>query len=73
MRIALRSVLYRMGVAESKLKHYDQVIAAFRKQVENIGEDFDSETGLADAYRAKGMLSEAEEAARRAENLKPSK
>jgi membrane associated rhomboid family serine protease/Tfp pilus assembly protein PilF len=69
----LSSVFYRMGVSEANLKNYDEAIAAFHKQQDNAGDDFDTESGLAAAYRAKGMSVEAEDAMRKAEKLKPSR
>jgi membrane associated rhomboid family serine protease/Tfp pilus assembly protein PilF len=69
----LSSVFYRLGLSETKLKDYDDAIAAFRKQQDNVGDDFDTETALADAYRAKGMAPEAEDAMRKAEKFKSGK
>jgi len=66
------SVYYRLGLSEAKLKNYDEAIAAFLKRQEN-GDDYDTELALADAYRAKGMQPQAEEATRKAEQLKPGK
>ena len=67
------SAFYKIGLEETKLKQYDEAIADFRKQVENWGDDYDTETALADAYQAKGMLSEAKAALDKAGKLKAGK
>jgi tetratricopeptide (TPR) repeat protein len=67
------SAFYKIGLEETKLKQYDEAIADFRKQVENWGDDYATETALADAYQAKGMLGEAKAALDKAEKLKPGK
>ncbi len=69
----LESVFYRLGVAQAKQKNYDAAIAAFHTQQQKAGDDIDTENALAEAYRAKGMAHEAEEAMRKAQQLKPSK
>jgi rhomboid protease GluP len=63
---------YRLGLSQAKLKNYDEAIAAFRKQ-ENSGDDYYTELALANAYRAKGMQSDADAAAQKAEKLKAGK
>lgn len=63
---------YRLGVSQARLKNYDEAIAAFRKQQEHSGDDYDTELALANAYRAKGMQAEADTALQKAEKLKPS-
>jgi len=67
------SAFYKIGLEETKLGLYDEAIADFRKQVENWGDDFDTETALAGAYQAKGMLSEAKDALEKAGRLKKAK
>jgi rhomboid protease GluP len=67
------AIYYRLGVSQVRLKNYDEAIAAFRKQVEHGGEDYDTELALANAYRAKGMQAEADAALQKAEKLKPTK
>ena len=64
---------YRLGVSQARLKNYDEAIAAFRKQQEHAGDDYDTELALANAYRAKGMQAEADAALHKAGELKPSK
>jgi membrane associated rhomboid family serine protease/Flp pilus assembly protein TadD len=67
------SAFYKIGLEETKLKQYDEAIADFRKQVENWGDDYATETALADAYQAKGMLNEAKAALEKAGKLKAGK
>ena len=69
----LSSAFYRIGLEETKLKRYDDAIADFRHQAENWGDDYDTETALAVAYQAKGMLSEAKVALEKAGKLKKEK
>jgi membrane associated rhomboid family serine protease/Tfp pilus assembly protein PilF len=62
-------VYYRLGLAQSELKNYDDAIAAFLQQQKSG--DYDSlETALADVYRAKGMTQQADDAMRKAAQLK---
>jgi len=67
----LDSVYYRMGLSEAQQKNYDAAIAAFHSQQQKEGDDADTETALAEMYRAKGMNQEADEAQHKAEQLKP--
>jgi tetratricopeptide (TPR) repeat protein len=67
------AIYYRLGVSQARLKNYDEAIAAFRKQLEHSGDDYDTELAIANAYRAKGMQAEADTALQKAEKLKPSK
>ena len=67
------AIEYRLGVSQAQLKNYDEAIAAFRKQQETSGDDYDTELALANAYRAKGMQTEADAALQKAEKLKPAK
>jgi membrane associated rhomboid family serine protease/Tfp pilus assembly protein PilF len=66
----LESVYYRLGLAQLHMKNYDQAIAALLKQEQILGSDSETESALAEAYRAKGMPSEADAALKRAEQLK---
>ena len=61
---------YGMGNSYLKLKKYEDAIAAFLAGLKQAGDDPDLESGLAEAYRAKGMKSEAAEAERKAAQLK---
>jgi superkiller protein 3 len=67
------AIQYQLGVSQARLKNYDEAIAAFRKQQETSGDDYDTELALANAYHAKGMTSEADAAQKKAEKLKPGK
>jgi rhomboid protease GluP len=58
-----------MGASYLKLKMYDEAIAAYLKQKAS-GDDASIENGLADAYQAKGMTQQAQEARSRAEQSK---
>ena len=69
----LESAYYRMGLSYAKLKNYDEAIRAFRMQIEKAGDDPDTENMLAEAYQARGMVQDAEDAKQRAEKLKPPK
>ena len=69
----LDSVYYRMGRSEAQQKNYDAAIAAFHSQQQKEGDDVDTETALAEIYRAKGMDREADEAQSKAQKLKPAK
>jgi len=63
-------VYYEMGKSYAKLNRYDDAIAAYLKEKEKIGENPDLENALADAYQAKGMLKEAQEARDSAQQLR---
>ena len=69
----LDSVYYRMGLSQAKLKNYDAAIRSFLSQLDKVGDDADTEQALAEAYRAKGMTKEADEAAQKTEKLKSKK
>jgi len=60
---------FNIGYSQAMLKRYDEAIAAFLKERE-IGDDYQTESALADAYRNKGMQKEAAEAMSRAAQLK---
>ena len=55
-------VYYEMGLAQARLKQYDEAIASYLKEREKNGDDAKLETALADAYEAKGMEQQAQEA-----------
>ena len=61
---------YEMGNSYLKLKKYDDAIAAFLQGQKRAGDDSYLESGLAEAYQAKGMKAEAAEAQRKAAQLK---
>jgi rhomboid protease GluP len=59
-----------MGNAYAKLKMYDDAIAAYLKEKEKSGDNPDLENALSEAYQAKGMTKEAQEARNQATQLK---
>jgi tetratricopeptide (TPR) repeat protein len=63
-----QGVYYRMGLSQAKLKQYDDAIVSYSKEKEN-GDDADLENSLAEAYQAKGMTQQAEEARTKAAQL----
>jgi rhomboid protease GluP len=65
----MTGVYYSLGASYAKLNQYDEAIAAYLKEQKN-GDDYDIETGLADAYQAKGMTQQAQAARSKAEQLK---
>jgi membrane associated rhomboid family serine protease/Flp pilus assembly protein TadD len=64
---------YYLGLSQAAVKNYDEAIAAFQKEQQNGGDNYHTELGLANAYRAKGMMAQADEAMRKAEQLKAAK
>jgi len=60
---------YSLGNSYSKLKMYDEAIAAYLKQREKE-DDADTEDALAQAFEAKGMTDQAQEARNKAEQMK---
>jgi rhomboid protease GluP len=67
---ASNGVNYELGRTYLRLKMYDDAVAAFRKELEVSGEDYDVEMALAAAYDAKRMKNEALEVRQKAEKLK---
>jgi|CZKJ01.1.fsa_nt_gi rhomboid protease GluP len=61
---------YDLGVSYAKLKQYDDAIAAFLKEQQQSGDGYELETALADAYQAKGLTREAQEAKSKAAQFK---
>jgi membrane associated rhomboid family serine protease/Flp pilus assembly protein TadD len=64
-----RGVYYRMGVSQAQLKQYDDAISSYSKQKEQNGDDGELENALADAYQAKGMTQQAQDARNKAVQL----
>ncbi len=64
-----RGVYYRMGLSQEQLKLYDDAIASYSKEKDLNGDAADLETALADAYAAKGMTQQAQEAQSKAAQL----
>jgi membrane associated rhomboid family serine protease/Flp pilus assembly protein TadD len=65
-----RDLYYRMGISQAQLKQYDNAIASYLKERERSGDDSSLETALADAYDARGMKQQAQEARNKAAQLK---
>jgi membrane associated rhomboid family serine protease/cytochrome c-type biogenesis protein CcmH/NrfG len=68
-----RGVYFEMGESYAELKNYDDAIAAYLKEKEINGDHPDLETALAEAYQAKGMTQQAQDANNRAAQLKNSR
>jgi len=62
-------VYQEMGMAQARLKLYDDAIASFLKQ-QKTGDNPETENALASAYEAKGMHREAAEAKQRAKEFR---
>jgi len=60
---------FSIGVSQAHLKRYDEAIASYLKEKEQGGDDAELETALADAYQAKGMTQQEQEARNRAARL----
>lgn len=65
----ITGVYFDMGNTYAKLKKYDDAIASYQKEKEKSGDDPNLESALAEAYEAKGMKQQAEEARARAAKL----
>jgi len=63
-------IYYEMGNSYAKLKLYDDAIAAYLKEKENSGDESDLENALANAYQAKGMTPQAQDARNKAAQLR---
>jgi rhomboid protease GluP len=57
----LEGVHFHQGRAQVKLGQFDDAIASFKKELETVGDDYDTEIALANAYESKGMKKEAAE------------
>jgi membrane associated rhomboid family serine protease/Flp pilus assembly protein TadD len=66
----LSGVYYEMGKSYAKLNRYDDAIAAYLNEKQKTGDSADIENALADAYQAKGMLKESQEARDLAQQLR---
>ncbi|MGA8342104.1 MAG: rhomboid family intramembrane serine protease [Candidatus Sulfotelmatobacter sp.] len=64
-----RGVYYRMGVSQAQLKEYDDAIASYSKEKDENGDDAELENALAEAYQAKGMTQQAQDARNKATQL----
>ena len=75
--IRLRCVLIRRFgtsttgwvISQVELKKYDEAIASYLKERERSGDDAGLEEALADAYQAKGMQQQAQDARNKAAQL----
>ena len=63
-------VYFEMGNSYAKLNRHDDAIAAYLKEKEKSGDSADVENALADAYQAKGMLKDSQEARNLAQQLR---
>jgi Flp pilus assembly protein TadD len=63
-------VYFELGRSYANLKMYDEAIAAYLQEKEKEGDDPEVETALGDAYEAKGMTQQAQEARNKAAQLK---
>jgi membrane associated rhomboid family serine protease/Tfp pilus assembly protein PilF len=63
---------FEMGNSYARLKMYDDAITSYLKERDTSGDDPDLENALADAYSAKGMTQQANDARNRAAQLRPS-
>ncbi len=64
---------FELGRSCARLQMYDDAIAAYLKEKENTGDLPDLETALAEAYAAKGMTQQAQQAQSQAEELERKK
>jgi len=64
---------FELGRSCARLQMYDDAIAAYLKEKENTGDLPDLETALAEAYAAKGMTQQAQQARSQAEELERKK
>jgi len=63
-------VYYKVGTAQAQLKKYDDAIASYLKERDKTGDDPDLEDALAEAYQAKGMQQQAQDARNKAGKLR---
>jgi len=63
-------VYYEIGNCYAAMKKYDDAIGAFAKEQQTNGDNEDIETALSDVYNAKGMKPKADDAKRKAEQLR---
>ncbi|MFZ0731166.1 MAG: rhomboid family intramembrane serine protease [Candidatus Sulfotelmatobacter sp.] len=66
----ISGLYFDMGNSYARLGKYDDAIAAYLKEKSQSTDDADLENALADAYQAKGMTQQAQEARNRAAQLK---
>lgn len=66
----MSGIYSEMGNSYAKLRQYDDAIAAYQKERDTSGDNPDVENALADAYQAKGMDQQAQDARNKAVQLK---
>jgi Flp pilus assembly protein TadD len=66
----MSDLYYQMGNCYTKLDMYDDAVAAYLKERDISGDDPQLESNLADAYQAKGMNQQAQDARERVQQLK---
>jgi predicted Zn-dependent protease len=66
---SIQGLYYEIGNCYAKLNQYDDAIAAYIKERQQDGDDPDLENALAQAYEAKGMAQQAQEARTKAAQL----
>lgn len=66
----ISGIYYEIGNSYAKQKMYDDAIASYLKEKQADGDDPDVENALADAYEAKGMTQQAQEARKQATQLR---
>jgi rhomboid protease GluP len=66
----LRGIYYQMGVSQAALKQYDDAVTSYLKERDVSGDSYDLESALADAYQAKGMQQQAQDARNKAAKLR---
>lgn len=67
----ISGLYFEMGNSYARLKMYDDAIASYLKERDTSGDDPDLENALADAYAAKGMTQQANDARNRAAQMRP--
>ena len=63
-------VNYNLGISYAKLNQTDDAIAAYLKERQQSGDDYELEAALASAYQVKGLKQQAQEAKNQASRLK---
>jgi membrane associated rhomboid family serine protease/cytochrome c-type biogenesis protein CcmH/NrfG len=66
----ITGIYYELGQAYFGLNDYDDAVAAYLEGKQKEGDDADLETGLAEAYAAKGMTQQSQDARNKAVELK---
>ena len=64
-------LFFDLGQCYAKVGDYGSAISAYQTEIQNSGENSDTEAALAAAYRAKGMTKEADAAEQKVSKKKP--